>query len=62
MKTNRVREIRSAKGMTLTALAIASDTEPALVSLLERGKRCSDKVQKRISAALGVSVKRLFPE
>jgi len=62
MKQNNVREIRGAKGMTLTALAIASDTEPALLSLVERGKRCSEKVKDRIATTLCVPVKKLFPE
>ena len=62
MKENRVRTIREKMGLTLSAVAIASDTEPGLLSLVVRGKRCSPKVQQRISAALGVPVKKLFPE
>ena len=61
MKENRLREIRTRRGMTLSALAIMADVEPSLLSLVERGKRASPRTASKLAGALGLPVKNVFP-
>lgn len=60
--TNRVREIRTGKGIKQVDLAISAGLEPSLLNIVEKGKNCTQQTKERISAALGVPVKKLFPE
>jgi transcriptional regulator with XRE-family HTH domain len=56
-----IREIRSARGITLTALAEASDLSAGLVSQVERGlSDPSLETLRRIARALQVSIFSLF--
>ena len=54
---NKIRELRKAKGMTLSALAGFVDISIAYLSDIENGNRHgSDATLRRIAEALGVTV------
>jgi len=59
---NRVREIRLSKGEKQVDVAIRAGLEPSLLNIIEKGKRCTQQTKDKIAAALGVTVKKLFPE
>ena len=60
---NRVRQIREMKGMNQRQLAERTHTPQSLVSSIERGViKPWLKVMKRLSKALKVPARELFPE
>ena len=60
---NRLREIRTAKGLSLDKVAIAAGTSNQQLSRLERGeRRLSHGWMIRLSGALGVAVTDVIPE
>jgi transcriptional regulator with XRE-family HTH domain len=59
--STHIRQIRSARGMTMTALAIASAIPMAALSRIEQGARCSQVTAEKIAKALGIDVQELFP-
>ena len=59
---NRVREIRLSKGEKQVDVAIRAGLEPSLLNVIEKGKHCTQQTKERISEALGVPMKKLFPE
>ena len=60
---NRLRESRIAKGLNQRQLAEKAHTAQSLISTLERGNiKPWPKVIQRLSRALKVSRKELFPE
>ena len=59
---SKLRELRSRKGYTLTALALAAGVEPSMLSLIERGKRPAKRTADRLAAVLKVAPASLWPE
>jgi transcriptional regulator with XRE-family HTH domain len=58
---NRVRSLRSDRGMTLDALAEKSDVSRSMISLVERGESSATAVVlEKIATGLGVSLASLF--
>jgi transcriptional regulator with XRE-family HTH domain len=56
-----VRELRSAKGLSQEALALACDLDRTYIGGIERGERNVSLVNiQRIADALGVGVRELF--
>lgn len=59
--SNSVRAMRTRRGMTQGELARAADTQQAVISALETGRRTvSPAIQQRIAAALNCQVEELF--
>jgi len=57
----RVRELRTAKGLSQEALALACDLDRTYIGGIERGERNVSLINiQKIAAALGVPVKELF--
>ncbi len=57
-----IRELRKKTGKSLNSFAIEIGLEPALLSLVERGKRPCKRTANRLAAALGIKPEKLFPE
>ena len=51
--TTALREIRQETGESLSSVALRAGLEPALLSLVERGKRPNKATALKIAAALG---------
>jgi len=61
--SNRLREIREAKGFNQRELAEKTHTSQTTISELELGKRKPWlKVARRLARKLGVPVEELFPD
>jgi len=59
----RVRELRTEKGLTQVRLAVAADMNPATLNRIEQGKANPNlKTLERLAHALGVEVGDLFPK
>src|SRR5215217_1289541 len=59
----RVRELRTEKGLTQVRLAVAADMNPATLNRIEQGKANHNlKTLERLAHALGVEVGDLFPK
>lgn len=57
----RLRELRTARGLSQEALALACDLDRTYIGGVERGERNVSLVNiQRIAAALGVPVRELF--
>lgn len=57
----RVRELRTAKGLSQEALALACDLDRTYIGGIERGERNVSLVNiEKIATALGVRVRELF--
>lgn len=57
----RVRELRTKKGLSQEALAMACDLDRTYIGGIERGERNVSLVNiEKIAAALGVSIRVLF--
>lgn len=57
----RVRELRTAKGLSQEALALACDLDRTYIGGIERGERNVSIVNiQKIATALGVPVRELF--
>ena len=57
----RVRELRTAKGLSQEALALACDLDRTYIGGIERGERNVSLINiEKISAGLGVPVRELF--
>lgn len=52
---------RRKKGLSVRGLARVAGIDPSTVSRIERGQWPSSPTVKRLSRALGVPVKKLFP-
>ena len=60
---NRVRTLRTDRGMTLDALAAKSDVSRSMISLVERGESSPTAVVlEKIATGLGVSLATLFED
>lgn len=59
---NKVRETRIQKDMTGNALALLAGIEPGHLSLIERGKRPTQKTANKIAGALGTDGKTLWDD
>lgn len=59
----RVRELRTGKGFSQEALALACDLDRTYIGGIERGERNVSLVNiQKIAVALGVPVRELFSE
>jgi transcriptional regulator with XRE-family HTH domain len=59
----RIRELRTEKGLTQVRLAVAADMNPATLNRIEQGKANPNlKTLERLADALGVEVGDLFPK
>lgn len=57
----RLRELRTAKGLSQEALALASELDRTYIGGIERGERNVSLVNiEKIAAGLGVAVRELF--
>lgn len=57
----RIRELRTAKGLSQEALAVACELDRTYIGGIERGQRNVSLVNiQRIAGALGVPVRELF--
>ncbi|WP_241616806.1 XRE family transcriptional regulator [Rosenbergiella epipactidis] len=57
----KIRALRKSKGMTISELALLSDSDVGNISRLERGKQSyTEKSLTNIAAALGVKISDLF--
>jgi transcriptional regulator with XRE-family HTH domain len=57
----RVRELRTAKGLSQEALALACDLDRTYIGGIERGERNVSLINiQKIAGALGVPIKELF--
>lgn len=61
-KETALRRMRRRRGMSMTALALMAGTEPAMLSLIERGKRPSRRTAERLAGALGLDPLIIWPE
>lgn len=57
-----LRELRRKSGESMSAFALRAGIEPALLSLVERGKRPSKRNAERIASALSVKPERIWPD
>lgn len=57
---NGVRAKREQMEISQTELALMCGLEPSLISLIERGKRCSKPTADRIAKALGTKAADVF--
>jgi transcriptional regulator with XRE-family HTH domain len=57
-----LRELRQKTGESMSAVALRAGVEPALLSLVERGKRPCRRTAERIAAALNVKPERVWPD
>lgn len=58
---HRLRELRTAKGLSQEALALACDLDRTYIGGIERGERNVSLVNiEKIAVALGVSIRELF--
>lgn len=58
----RVRERRKQRGLSLLELALRSGVAPSTLSLVERGKRCTQETASRIAAVLNTEPRTLWPD
>ena len=59
----RVRELRSEKGLSQEALALACDLDRTYIGGIERGERNVSLINiQKIATALGVPIRDLFSE
>lgn len=56
-----LRKMRLRTGESMSALALRAGLEPALLSLVERGKRPCRRTADKLAAALNVEPERLWP-
>lgn len=58
----KVRARRKEVGLSLLELALRSGVAPSTLSLVERGKRCTQDTAQRVAAILGVDPHILWPD
>lgn len=59
---SNLRAERMNQGLTLTALALAAQVEPSMLSLIERGKRPAKRTADKLAAVLRVNAENIWPE
>lgn len=59
---NGLRERRKIAGFSLLGFALITATEPAMLSMIERGKRCTQKTAKRLAKALKTDPRSIWPD
>jgi len=60
---NRIRDLRTAKGLTLDALAERADVSRAMLSRIERGESSpTAQLMNKVCSGLGITLSALFAE